>query len=286
MSERAVAAASPPRSRRRNSAVRRWARVALVAGALLAGAASAADNLLEAASCPGREKSPVMFRIDCSHVRDAAARAQCLPFITNQSCRVFPAYRKITGINLEGACPTITYTIYDKAEWPYPGGDAGGYAAKCSAKLMSEFSVLRKTALGPLDTHELLHVYQSELGALPSSHILFGSTQLEALREMGDRYGYESGFARLKGETLGPSFEQYFASDRMKPEGRCAAAQTNLEARLYIGNPKAVYDFWRQLERASLKQQADREARFNRMFERVGGPSARAFLVAHGCSGW
>jgi hypothetical protein len=228
----------------------------------------------------------VTFRVDCSRVHDAAARAQCLPFITNQACHVFPAYRKITGINLEGTCPTITYTIYDKAEWPDPGGDAGGYAGKCSAKLMSEFSVLRKTALGPLDTHELLHVHQSELGALPSSHILFGSTQLEVLREMGDRYGYESGFARLKGEALGPGFEQYFSSNRMKAEARCAAAETNLEARLSISNPKNVDAFWRELGRGTLKDQADREARFNRMFERIGGESARAFLPGRGCAAW
>jgi hypothetical protein len=280
-----VALAPRPQPRRRSS---RRCRAALAATALLAAAAAAgsAGDAIEVASCPGLDRSPITFSIDCSHVRDPAARLQCAPFIENQACKVFPAYRKITGINLEDHCPTISYTIYDQDQWPFQGGDAGGYAGRCSAKLIADVSVLRKSALGPFDTHELLHVYQSELGAVPSPHILFASSQLEALREIGDKYGFESGFARLKAEALGPDFERTFASDRVKPDERCRFAESNLEARLYISNPKNVYEFWRKLEHGRLRDQADREARFNRMFEQVGGPGAKAFLLGHGCSSW
>ena len=43
-------------------------------------------------------------------------------FAANQACKVFPAYRKITGIKLEQRCPTITYTIYDQDNFPHAGG--------------------------------------------------------------------------------------------------------------------------------------------------------------------
>lgn len=261
--------------------------VALAASGLLAIASARADVPIEVSTCPDGGHSPVTFRIDCSHVRDPAVQQLCRPFIENVACKVSPAYRKITGISLEDRCPVVDFTIYDKDQWPLKGGEAGGFAAHCSAKLITDVSVLRKTALGPFDTHELLHIYQADLGALPSEHILFASTQLEALREMGDRYGYEARFGQTKKEALGPDFEQTFHSARIKPGEQCRFAETNLEARLYISNPKTVYEFWRKVERSNVRDQADREARFNRMFEHVtGAGGARAFLLAHGCSAW
>jgi len=226
----------------------------------------------------------VTFKADCSHVRDPAARGQCKPFIENQACRVFPAYRRITGINLEKQCAEITYTIYDKAEWPHPQGGEGGQAERCSAELLAEFSVLIKSQVGPYDVHELLHLYQSQIGALPYSHILFGASQLEARREIGDHNGYEAGFARLKKEAFDPDLEKQFA--RLAPDQRCPMAEVKEEARLYISNPKVVYAYYRDLEIGWLKDQADREARFNRMFDKVSQGRARTFLLAHGCAPW
>ena len=257
---------------------------ALAAGALAAGPPPHADEPIVVTSCPGQERIAVTFRLDCSHVRDPAARARCKPFIENQACKVFPAYRRITGIDLEKACPEITYTLYDKDQWPHPPGGEGGQAGRCSAELLSQFSVLINSSIGPYDVHELLHVYQSQIGSVPYTHILFGASQLEARREIGDHDGYEAGFARLKKEALDPNLEQEFA--RMAPERRCPMAEVNEEERLYISNPKVVYAFYRELEIGWQKDQAQREARFNRMFDKVSQGRAKKFLLDHGCAPW
>ncbi len=194
----------------RSRGVRRAAVLAgaLAAAALVAGPPVRADEPIVVTSCPGGERIAVTFKVDCSHVRDPAARAQCRPFIENQACKVFPAYRRITGINLEKPCPEIVYTIYDKDQWPHPPGGEGGQAGRCSAELLSQFSVLIESSIGPYDVHELLHLYQSQIGSVPYSHILFGASQLEARREIGDHNGYEAGFARLKKEALDPNLNR------------------------------------------------------------------------------
>jgi hypothetical protein len=260
------------------------ARSLLIAAGLIAAGPVSGDEAITIVSCPGAHAPAVTFRADCSHVREPASRELCQPFIENQACKVFPAYRSITGIELERACPVITYTIYDKDQWPHQGGGEGGVAGHCSVQLMSDYSVLLKSSIGPYDTHELLHVYHSQLGALPASHILFGSSQLEARRLVGDHNGYAAGLARLKQEALDPRFEQLF--ERLKPEQRCPMAEANVEERLYISNPKVVYAYYRKLKIGSLKDQADREARFNRMFELVSEGTVRQFLLDHGCAAW
>jgi hypothetical protein len=78
--------------------------------------------------------------VDCSHVHDPTAHAQCKPFIENQACKVFPAYRRITGINLEKECPEITYTLYDKDQWPHPQGGEGGQAGRPGTSTSPSFS--------------------------------------------------------------------------------------------------------------------------------------------------
>jgi hypothetical protein len=260
----------------------------LLAGALAALAAgpslSWADEPIVVTSCPGEGSIPVRFRLDCSHVRNAAAREQCQRFIENQACKVFPAYRRITGIELEKTCPEITYTIYDRDQWPHPQGGEGGVALRCATELLSEVSVLLKSQIGPYDVHELLHLYQSQLGALPYSHILFGASQLEARREIGDHNGYEAAFARMKKEVFDPDLEQQFT--RMAPDQRCRMAEVHEEARLYISDPKVVYAYYRELQVGWLKNQADREARFNRMFDKVSQGRAKQFLLDHGCAPW
>src|SRR5580704_4175145 len=113
---RVAVADSPPMRLRLASQPRGARRAAELAGALAAAALAAgspvrADEPIVVTSCPGEERIAVTFKVDCSHVRDPAARAQCRPFIENQACKVFPAYRRITGINLEKPCPEIVYTI-------------------------------------------------------------------------------------------------------------------------------------------------------------------------------
>jgi hypothetical protein len=258
--------------------------LALVAAVAAPTTGRAADDTVS--SCPGQPEIPVTFSVDCSHVSAAADKAACHAFIENQACKVSPAYRKITGINLEDQCRNVTYTLYDKAEWPDKVGDAGGHALHCSAQLMVEYSLRIKSPIGPYDVHELLHIYQDALGALPIAHILFGASQLEAQREIGDGSQYTFLFAHMKHEALDVDLDAQYAQGRVKAEQRCGLAEENYSERLYISNPQTIYESYRKLERGRLRDQADKEARFNRMLDAVSGGRARAFLTQHGCSPW
>lgn len=251
---------------------------------LLAASASAQDNFT-VTSCPGQPRIPVTFQIDCSHVKSLTSKQHCKPFIENEACRVFFAYRKITGIELEKTCPSIKYTIYDKDSWPAKGEEAGGLALKCAVEYMAQYSVDSGAAskIGPYDTHELLHVYQAVLGALPDAHILFGPSQAEAMREIGDVEAADRAIARMKAATL--NFEDRFA--KLAPRltiDKCVLAELQTEATLYLEDSKNVYRFYRTLVRSFAKNQADREARFNRMYDAVSGGRSRQFLLAHGCA--
>lgn len=257
--------------------------VAIVLVALFSPGASAQDHVT-VSSCPGGEKLWVPFTIDCSHLKDPQSKAHCEPFIRNQACKVFAAYRKITGINLEQNCKSIKYTIYDKDSWPHKEGDAGGMAGHCAVEYMAQYSVDGnvRMASGPYDTHELLHEYQDVLGALPYSHILFGPSQAEAMKLVGDAAGFKRAIAEMKKST--EAFEVMYQRETSKPAyDRCVLAELHTEDALYLENNDNVYQFYRKLVRSRLKDMNDRQARFNRMYDAVSGGKSRAFLLAHGC---
>jgi len=239
-----------------------------------------AQDVVTISSCP-KQALPVTFEVDCSHVADPATKQLCKPFAENQACKVFFAYRNITGINLEESCPTFKYTIYDKDKWPHQGGDAGGYAGRCGAELMADFAPLIKSQIGPYDVHEILHVYQEALGALPYQHILFGPSMAEARREIGDNKGYWDAMTRLKAGLR--ATEASFEKGTVRPEDQCLSAELYIESSLYVKDPKNVEQFYRKLVRSRLKDMADRQARFNRMYDAVSGGTAREYLLSHGC---
>jgi hypothetical protein len=243
---------------------------------------SFADDTTTVANCPGQAKLPVTFKIDCSNVKDPASKQLCAPFIRNQACKVFPAYRKITGINLETICPSITFTIYDTGDWPHGNGDAGGLAGYCAVQYLAQYSVQMKSAIGPYDVHELLHEYQIVLGALPAQHILFGSSMAEATREIGDAQGYAVAIARIKHDST--TLEAALEKGTIQAADKCPLAETVMEETLYLEKSDNVYQFYRRLVRSKVAAQADREARFNRMFDAVSGGKAKSFLIAHGCA--
>ncbi|HTC94975.1 MAG TPA: hypothetical protein VK699_16145 [Terriglobales bacterium] len=168
----------------------------------LASARTYAQDEINVSSCPGQPKIPVTLQIDCSHVSAAADKQLCRPFIQNQACKVFPAYRKITGIKLEQTCPAIKFTIYDDANWPHPKGE-GGLALHCAVDYLTEYSIKFRSnsKLGPYDVHELLHEYQIALGPLPSAHVLFGPSMAEAMREVDDVEGYQQRVKSMQDEA-------------------------------------------------------------------------------------
>lgn len=244
--------------------------------------AAFAQDEITVSSCPGETRIPVPYHIDCTHISDPGTKHLCGPFIENQACKISPAYRSITGMHLEDRCKVIQYTLYDPDKWPHRGGEVGGIGGGCNVELISDYSVLLKSSIGPYDVHELLHVYHSGLGALPDAHILFGPSMLEARREAGDLEGYKQGLERMKTETR--EIEERFGQGKIPPERRCGLAEVQMEETLYLENPKVVYLYYRKLVRSREKAQADRLARFNRMFDAVSGGKARKYLLDHGCA--
>jgi hypothetical protein len=265
--------------------------LAIAVATLLAARPVLAQAPVSVTSCPGEAKLPVSFEIDCSHVADPAVRALCKPFIENQACKVFPAYREITGIKLEEYCRSIKYTIYDQDKWPLKEGDAGGAALHCAVEYVTDYSVKAKAPakIGPYETHEILHEYHEALGAIPYQHILFGPSQAEAMRLVGDADGYDRAIARMK-QTTGTfedDFAKFVARSVTAPRSntdKCVLAEVQVEETLYLENPKTIYAFYRKLVPSRLKDQADREARFNRTYNTVSDGRSRSFLMAHGCA--
>jgi len=241
---------------------------------------ASAQNVVTVSSCPNRPALPVTFEVDCSHVADPATRLLCRPFAENQACKVFWAYRNITGMRLEEECPTVKYTIYGKDKFPHREGE-GGVALHCAADYMADYSLLTKSEIGPYDVHEILHIYQDRLGALPYQHILFGPSMAEARREIGDKYGYELAMSRLKTEMQGT--ETAFQKGTIPADKQCLSAELYIESSLYLRNPRNVEQFYRKLEPGRSKDMADRQARFNRMYNEVSGGTAKPYLLSHGC---
>ena len=247
---------------------------------------AAAENkdLITVSSCPGQPKIPVTFQIDCSHLSDAASKDLCRPFIQNQACKVFPAYRKITGINLEDSCKSIKFTIYEESNWPHPKGE-GGLALQCGVDFLSKYSLAARptSTIGPYDVHELLHEYQIALGALPDAHVLFSSSMAEALREIGEMDEYQRSLKNMKAEA--PRLEDELRNGKIPEAKRCTVAETQVEETLYLENSRSVYAFYRKLVRNRVANQEDRERRFNRMFYLVSGPNpeVKKFLIDNGC---
>jgi len=260
-------------------------RLAIAAAICIAASPPAsAEKLLTVDRCPGQASLPVIFQIDCSNVADAKSPERCRGFIENQACRIFPAYRRITGIKLEEICPRIKYTIYDRDKWP-GGGEAGGSALKCTVDYLADYSIDVKAPpeIGPYDTHEILHEYQMVLGALPYAHILFGPSQAQAMREIGDIDAFNRAVAQMKAAVA--TFESRFAKfSPGAPIDKCVLAELQTEATLYLEDNRNVYQFYRKLVRSMAKDQSDREARFNRMYDAVSGGRSRQFLIAHGCA--
>lgn len=246
---------------------------------------AAAQTLFSVTQCPDYTP-PVRFEIDCSHTKDPAAQAACRPFLENVACKVFPAYREITGIKMEDFCNTYQYVIYDRDNWPHAGGHAGGLTGRCHTDYEAQYSVLMKwpnSSFGPYDVHEILHGYQPGLGRrLPDEHVLFTSSMAEATRVIGDEKTYEWRMNRINVEAQ--RLEKEFQDGKVKPQFQCKAANTLFDELLYLKNIKVVYEYYEWLLRNPEEGNENPQARFNRMFDAVSGGEARKFMAEHGCN--
>jgi hypothetical protein len=245
-----------------------------------------ASEVVTITACQSQTTIPVKVVVDCSHVRDDATRQLCAPFATNQACKVFPAYRRITGIRVEQRCSTLMYTLYDTISFPH-GGGAGGMSYDCRVDYMAQYALQpsRHSQLGPYDVHEILHQYQmtsNELAGMTAVHPLFEASMLEAEREVGDNVSYESSLAALKTEL--PQLREQLKDGTVGPEDRCKLARVVIEDELYLQDSKNVYRFYNNLASVVPRNPAEREAKFNSMLNDVSGGNAKKFLIAHGCA--
>jgi hypothetical protein len=243
-----------------------------------------AQDTITVKHCAGQDALTVPIQVDCSHVTDPATKALCPVFAENQACKVFPAYREITGLHVEDWCQKIQYIIYDKDKWPYksgPASGAGGYTVGCRTQYMADYSVLFKTPIGPYDVHEILHIYQEGLGALPNTHILFGSSMAEATRLIGDtRWGAilmnqrRQEVSRIQAE---------FDKGSIAPAMQCIEAEVSMEQSLYLKDVNNVRQYYLILMHDGTEHTSDPQTRFNRMFNAVSGGTAKPYLLQHGC---
>jgi hypothetical protein len=257
--------------------------LALAGAGRLSQAQAASQDQIMVSSCPGLGPLPVRFQVDCSHLSDSATKQLCRPFIENQACKVFPAYRKITGIKLEDQCRAILFTIYEDGNWPNPKGE-GGLAKNCAVDYLQQYSVkFRKDSkMGPYDVHELLHEYQFTLGPLPSMHPLFSPSMAEATRAIGDDEQYQIDIKRMQAESKRLYDELQSGKYKGNPK-ECSIAQAQVEERLYLENPKLVSMYYLKLPPAKGNSQAERDARFNQMFSVVSSDNreVKKFLTDH-----
>jgi len=255
----------------------------LVSASFLAVLPARAQDSVSVSSCPGQPKIPVVFKADCSHVKDPSGKQLCRAFLENQACKVFPAYRKITGINLEERCPVMQYNLYEKENWPYPNlKGEGGLAGKCEITLLSDFSVKVQSRIGPYDLHELLHEYQALIGPFINEHPMFDPSQAEAAREIGDPQGAEAYVNRMR-RTL-DEISKSSASSTVPSEKDCARAQIYIEESLYLQDSRVVYAFYHKLGPVPTnKTRPELAARENRMLNVVSWDKAKDYLLSHGC---
>ena len=264
----------------------RWtAHAFAVGGVFLLAVCARGQEQITVSTCAGQPALPVTFQIDCSHLKDSASRQLCRPFIENQACKVFPAYRKITGINLEDTCKTIKFTIYQDDNWPHPKAE-GGLALHCTVDYLEKYSVNshKDSKLGPYDVHELLHEYQIALGPLPSMHPLFTSSMAEATKAVGDDEQYQRDVKNMQSESTRLHSELESGKYASLPN-QCSIAQTAVEESLYLENSRLLPMFYLKLPPPRGNSQAERDARFDRMFYVVGSgkPELKKFLTDHGC---
>ena len=262
-------------------------RIFAVAGILaVATPAALGGEVTTVASCPGQAAIPMKFVVDCSNVKDASDRKLCQPFIANQACKVFPAYRKVTGVGLDQRCPVLTYTIYDHDNFPHSGG-AGGLSHDCRVDYIAQYALrpFARSSVGPYDVHEILHHYHMTvpvLTGITGMHVLFGPSMAEAEALIGDNVTHERTLRRIRSEPA--ELRAHLDSGRVRPAAQCHVARNIIESELYVADRKNVYEFYRKLASIVPQNAGDHAAAYDSMLNDVAGGKAKAFLSAHGCT--
>ena len=256
--------------------------VATAIAVALANFPAVASDVTLVSSCPQQQHIPVTFKVDCSRLKDQATKALCGPFADNQACKVFPAYRKITSMQVERRCSTITYTIYDSDNWPNVNA-AGGMSIECRIEYLAEYALApyAKSVIGPYEVHEILHQYQMADGTLEeltAFHPLFSSSMLEAEREIDDTQAYELGITQMRDEI--DILRTELDEATIAPADRCRMAQSVIEKDLYLHDAKNVYQFYRGLANDQMR---DASSRLSAMLNALSRGTAKPFLLAHGC---
>jgi hypothetical protein len=232
-------------------------------------------DAFEINDCSG-QRIPVTFRIDCSRVTDPSNLNNCRPFLENTACKVFQAYRIITGVQLEQRCPVLQYTIYPHDQWPHASG--GGVSYGCQIDYMEEYSVgsAQRNAFGPYDVHEILHHQQMALPLATGNHPLFTASMLAAIQRIGDTDGYKQRESQMR-------IESERLAKELNTKKNCRMAQILAEEKLAIADQNTASRFYRDLDR---RNELSAEERVSATILSVSGhsPEIKGILAEGGCA--
>ncbi|MGD9804487.1 MAG: hypothetical protein AB7E80_13875 [Hyphomicrobiaceae bacterium] len=249
--------------------------------------AQAADGRYVVTSCANGTRLPIAFVADCSRLGSAATRALCATFIENQACRVYPTYRRLTGIDIAPRCRRIKCIIHDLSSAP-GGRDFGGMAKGCEVAFMAKYAIdLRKDSpIGPHEVHELLHHFRmssSALKPLTHGHALFGSSMAEAISQLGDHTTYAQDLKRLRTEA--DRIEKKLEAPPWPPahSTRCRLARLVVESRVYLERPETIATIYRAAAARPTDERDEAGRWLNRLLADIGGPTGRALLASNGC---
>jgi hypothetical protein len=240
-------------------------------------------DFITVSACETKVNPPVSFSIDCSHVLDPVKKKFCGPFIENVACKVFPAYREITGIRVESHCPSILYTIFEDANWPH-GRAAGGLSKKCEIDYMAVYSILVKSPIGPYDEHEILHQYNAAHALISKLHVghpLFYPVMQELELMIGDQHRYDEVHENTK-LIIKRILDAPEKRISQWPETECGDAQNAVASHLYIVNKENAYRFYRELN----GDPEDGDVLLSKLLFEMSGREnwVRKFPAGHGCS--
>jgi hypothetical protein len=234
--------------------------------------------------CASQIPVTIKFSVYCDKVRDQQARGLCGRFITNQACKVFPAYRALTGIPLEKYCKNITYRLFDRDAYPHDKG--GGISTPCEIHYIAGIvlNVSASPSIGPYEVHEILHQFQlasAVLREMTSRHPLFEVSMVEVKRRIGDVSGYQLSLARLQQSTaVAGTGAAAFTGNLMAP---CETARHEIVRDLYLRNPITIYSIYALLTAAAPTSSGGQESYLNRALIDVSRGDSRKLLEDNDC---
>jgi hypothetical protein len=103
----------------------------------------------------------------------------------------------------------------------------------------------------------------------------------EATRLIGDSEGYAVRMKNDQGDM--DRINKQLERGALAPETECLYAELTTEFSLYLKDPNNVRQFYLVLMHDGEMQTRDPQSRFDQMYDKVSGGTARPYLLQHGC---